>query len=421
MNQFPPNVGQMHSIMSHAKTLGILQGHFTDYQLNGQTIHLNGKDLHHFANCSYLGLELDPRLKAAAQDAIERYGIQFSSSRTYLESNLYEILEDKLAQIFGKPVLVAPTTSLGHISWIPNVVQKNDAIILDHQVHRSVQNASMIAKANGTHVELLRHNRMDLLEDRIVELSKNYRKVWYMADGVYSMFGDVAPMQILYTLMNKYEQFHLYVDDAHGMSWSGTHGRGYALSRVSYFHEKMCFITSINKGFGANGSAMVFSDEIQKMMIKNAGSTLIFSGPVSPVMLAAGIASADIHLSDEIYDRQRKLQKLMQHFIKKANELKLPLVRQDLTPICYLAVGANPLHCVDIAVGLQKDGYFVNVSSFPTVPLKNSGIRITLNVNHTEETITGLLTSLKHRMDELQIVREEVMKAFVSKDLTQVL
>lgn len=417
MNQFPPNMRQMHSIMSHAKSLGILQGHFTDQRLNGQTIQLNGKDLHHFANCSYLGLELDPRLKKAAQDAIERYGIQFSSSRTYLESELYGVLEHKLSLIFEKPVIVAPTTSLGHISWIPNVVQKNDAVILDHQVHRSVQNATMIAKANGTHVELVRHNRMDLLEQRIVELSKKYRKIWYMADGVYSMFGDTAPMTDLYAFLNQYEQFHLYVDDAHGMSWAGKHGSGYTLSQVPYFHDKMCLITSINKGFGANGSAMVFTDELQKSMIKNAGSTLIFSGPVSPVMLTAGIASADIHLSDEIYERQARLITLINHFNQKAIELDLPLVRQDLTPICYLAVGANPLHCVQIAHGLQTDGFFVNVSSFPTVPLKNSGMRITLNVNHTEEVITNLLQSLKYHMDKCEIITTEVMKAFVQKDL----
>jgi 7-keto-8-aminopelargonate synthetase-like enzyme len=417
MNQFPPNMRQMHSIMSHAKSLGILQGHFTDQRLNGQTIQLNGKDLHHFANCSYLGLELDPRLKKAAQDAIERYGIQFSSSRTYLESELYGVLEHKLSLIFEKPVIVAPTTSLGHISWIPNVVQKNDAVILDHQVHRSVQNATMIAKANGTHVELVRHNRMDLLEQRIVELSKKYRKIWYMADGVYSMFGDTAPMTDLYAFLNQYEQFHLYVDDAHGMSWAGKHGSGYTLSQVPYFHDKMCLITSINKGFGANGSAMVFTDELQKSMIKNAGSTLIFSGPVSPVMLTAGIASAAIHLSDEIYERQARLIALISHFNQKAIELDLPLVRQDLTPICYLAVGANPLHCVQIAHGLQTDGFFVNVSSFPTVPLKNSGMRITLNVNHTEEVITNLLQSLRYHMDKCEIITTEVMKAFVQKDL----
>lgn len=416
MNQQPPAVKQLHGVISYAQSKGVLQGHFSDETLNGKTITLNGRELLHFASCSYLGLELDQRLKTAARDAVERYGVQFSSSRMYLESNLYGILEEKCQQIFNNPVLIAPTTSLGHISWIPAVVTKKDAIILDHQVHRSVQNASMMAKAAGTHIELVRHNRMDLLEEKIIELSKKHQKIWYMADGVYSMFGDVAPMQHLYDLMDKYEQFYLYLDDAHGMSWAGENGKGFALSEVTHFHPKMCLITSFAKGFGANGAAMVFADEMQKMMMRNMGSTLIFSGPVPPMILAAAIASADIHLSSEIYVRQERLQELMQHFVQQANALNLPLVRQDLTPICYLATGADPINIADLAFELQQDGFFVNVSTYPSVPLKNSGIRITLNINQTEEAISRLLTAFQHRMNQRGMITEEIMKAFVGKE-----
>lgn len=421
MNQLSTAQRLLTESMSHAKSLGVVHGHFTDHHLNGQTVKIFGRDLHHFANCSYLGLELDPRLKQAAKDAIDRYGVQFSCSKTYLSSQLYEVLEDKLSQIFNKPVIVPPTTSLGHISWIPNIVRKNDAVIMDQQVHRSVQNAVMIAKANGTPVEIVRHNRMDLLEDKIVELSKNYEKIWYMADGVYSMFGDVAPVQELYDLMDRYEQFNIYIDDAHGMSWAGENGRGYFLSQVSYFHDKLCLITSLCKGYGANGAVMVFANEAQKAMIKYIGSTLIFSGPLPPASLAAGIASADIHLSDEINFRQEALQGKMQFFVDKSNELNLPLVRQDLSPICFIGTGPNPHHSIDIAHDLQKDGFFVNASTFPIVPMKNAGLRITLTVNCEEETINNLLIAIKNRMDERGTNTEEVMKAFSYKALAEVL
>jgi 7-keto-8-aminopelargonate synthetase-like enzyme len=421
MNQLSTAQKLLTESMSHAESLGVVQGHFTDHCLNGQTVKVFNKDLYHFANCSYLGLELDPRIKEAAKDAIDRYGVQFSCSKTYLSSQLYEILEDKLSQIFNKPVIVPPTTSLGHISWIPNVVHKNDAVIMDQQVHRSVQNAVMIAKANGTTVEIVRHNRMDLLEDKIIELSKNYQKIWYMADGVYSMFGDVAPVQELYDLMDRYEQFNLYVDDAHGMSWTGENGQGYFLSQMSYFHEKLCLITSLCKGFGTNGAVMIFANEAQKAMIKYVGSTLIFSGPLPPASLAAGIVSADIHLSEEINFRQEVLHEKMQFFVDKSNALNLPLVRQDLSPICFIGTGSNPNHSIDIAHDLQKDGFFVNASTFPIVPLKNAGLRITLNVNCADETINNLLISIKNRMDERGINTEEVMKAFSYKALAEVL
>lgn len=417
MNQLSPAMQQMYDNFVHAQSLGILQGHYSDSELNGRTIHLNGRELLHFANCSYLGLELDHRLKDAAKEAINRHGIQFSSSRTYLESPLYGELEEKLSKIYGKPTLISATTSLGHISWIPVAVAKEDAVILDHQVHRSVQNATLMVKATGTHVELVRHNRMDLLEERIIELSKKYTKVWYMADGVYSMFGDVAPVQQLYELMDKYEQFHVYLDDAHGMSWAGENGKGYALSMVENLHPKMCFITSLAKGFGANGAVMVFSDELQKLLIRNMGSTIIFSGPVPPVILAAASASADIHLSSEIYERQDRLQQLMQHFVDTANKLNLPLVRQDLTPICFLATGADGTNLLEITSGLQRDGFFVNPSSYPSVPLKNSGVRITLNLHHTEENITNLLEALQNRLNQRGIITEEVMKAFIGREV----
>ncbi len=420
MNQLSPALKLTTETFAHARSLGVIQGHFTDYQLNGKTITLHNKELQHFANCSYLGLDTDRRIKDAAKDAIERYGVQFSSSRTYVESEYYSILEKKLSQIFEKPTIVAPTTSLGHISWIPNIVEPKDAIILDHQVHKSVQNAAMISKAQGSHLEFVRHNRMDLLEQRIIELSKTNRKVWYMADGVYSMFGDTAPMEDLYYLLDKYEQFYLYVDDAHGMSWAGKNGRGFALNQVPNYHEKMCLITSLNKAFAANGAVMVFSDEIQKVMIKYTGSTLIFSGPVAPAMLSAGIASADIHLSDEIYDRQDNLKYLINHFNHKAHELDLPLASEDMTPIFYIGTGADSKRCFEIAHDLQKDGFFVNVSSLPSVPLKNTGIRMTLSVNQDEETITDLLMCLKNRMDERGIVKQEVMKAFTPKALADV-
>ena len=421
MNQLSPALRIMTESMSHAKSLGVIHGHFSDQQLNGQTVNVFNRDLNHFASCSYLGLELDPRLKEAAKSAVDQYGTLFSCSRTYLETHLYGTLEEKFQQIFEKPCIVVGTTSLGHISWIPNVVNAKDAVVMDQQVHRSVQNATMIAKANGTHVEIVRHNRLDLLEERIIELSKNHQKVWYMIDGVYSMFGDVAPIREIYALMDKYEQFHIYVDDAHGMSWAGKHGRGYVLSQVDYYHPKMCLITSLCKGFGSNGGVMVFADEIQKSLIKYVGSTLVFSSPVSPVLLATSIASADIHLSDEIYERQQTLQSRVKFFVEKSNELDLPIVRQDISPICFIGTGPNPSHALEIAHDLQKDGFFVNASSFPVVPLKNAGVRITVNAPHSEELITDLLTCIKNRLDERGISKEEVMKVFTPRALAKVL
>lgn len=86
MNQLSAAQRLLTESMSHAKSLGVTHGHFTDHHLNGQTVKVFGRDLYHFANCSYLGLELDPRIKEAAKDAIDCHGVQFSCSKTYLSS-----------------------------------------------------------------------------------------------------------------------------------------------------------------------------------------------------------------------------------------------------------------------------------------------------------------------------------------------
>ena len=207
-----------------------------------------------FSSCSYLGLELDPRLNAAARDAVDRYGTQFSSSRSYLSHGMYEELEQLLGTVFRKPVVVAPTTTLGHLSMIPVLVGDNDAVILDHQVHASVATAAQQVKARGVKVEMIRHNNMAMLEQRINKLKDQYENIWYLADGIYSMFGDGAPMEDLKRLHDTYPQLQLYIDDAHGVSWHGTHGRGYVLEQLKgEWPERMYLTGSMAKSFGCVG------------------------------------------------------------------------------------------------------------------------------------------------------------------------
>ena len=184
-------------------------------------LHVDNKELLNFSSCNYVGLEADSRLKQAAIAAIEKYGVQFYTVRAYVSLQPYEELESLLDQMYGLPTVVMPTTMLGHITCMPVLVEAVDAVILDHQVHTSVQVTAKILKSQGTHIEMVRHNRMDYLENRINKLKDQYKKIWYFADGVYSMYGDIAPMKPLYELMETYEQFHVYIDDSHGMSWTG--------------------------------------------------------------------------------------------------------------------------------------------------------------------------------------------------------
>lgn len=411
MNSF---LNTVNNVITDGKNNGILHLDVADQILHGNMLHINGRELVNFSSCSYLGLEFDQRLKDGAIKAIEGYGTQFSASRAYLSSVHYSELEEKFNRIFDAHCVVAPTTTLGHIATIPVVVSDNDAVILDHQVHSSVQTAASLLKPKGIHVELVRHNRLDLLEEKIVELSKKHEKVWYMADGIYSMYGDGTPVEAIYELLNKYEKFHFYVDDAHGMSCYGLHGRGYVLQN-HILHEKMILAISLAKAFATGGAVMVFPTAAQAANVRTCGGPMITSGPMQPAALGAALASADIHLSEEIKVMQTELHeniKFANLMIKKAG---LPLVKNLNSPVFFVGVSL-PKVGYQLIKRMMDDGYYTNLGAFPAVPMKNTGVRFTITRLHTFKQIEGMVESMYHHFDQAlqdhNLSKEQIFKTF---------
>jgi len=376
--------------------LGIAQLEVEDLDLNGRTIQVKGREVVNFGSCSYLGLEKNPKIIAGVVDAVTRFGSQFSSSRAYASVTPYSEAEALLEQIFERPVLLSATVTLGHMSNIPILVGDRDAVILDLQVHACVQTASQLVKARGVHVELIRHSRMDLLEERIIQLKDKFEKIWYMADGVYSMYGDFLPVDDLYRLLDKYEQLHLYVDDAHGTSWAGKNGSGYLLSQKP-FHSRLYLVAGLAKSFAACGGVLVFPDDKIKRKVRNCGGTFIFSGPIQPPMLGAIIASAKIHLSPEIKHLQQELQKRVDYFVETCKAFKLPLVGESNSPIFFIGVG-KPGVGYNMVTRIMNKGFYINLSVFPSVPYKNTGLRVPLTINHSFEDIYNLLSVIAEQL-----------------------
>ena len=145
-------------ILSDGARRGAMHNVAEDDRLDGRTVTINGRRLVNFGSCSYLGLETHPALKAGAMEATERYGTQFSSSRAYLSAPQYTDAEALLGAIFGRPAMITSSTSLGHIAALPTVVGSRDALILDHQVHHSVQTAARLAQTQGATVALVPHS-----------------------------------------------------------------------------------------------------------------------------------------------------------------------------------------------------------------------------------------------------------------------
>ncbi len=363
-----------------------------DDSFGGRLITFDGRGRVSFGSCSYLGLELDPRMREATIDAVRRYGTQFSSSRAYLQSPQYSELEALLDRMFGGHVLVAPTTTLGHLATLPAIVSERDAVLLDHQVHASVQMATNQLRVLGVDIDLIRHNDMERLDAMIERAVKTHDKVWYFADGVYSMFADLAPYAQLRELLDRHQRLHLYIDDSHGVGWAGKCGRGRALDALGG-HPRVVAACSLNKSFAAAGGAIVFPNAELYRKVRTVGGPMIFSGPIQPPLLGAAIQSAKIHLSDELPQLQAALRERVQLFNRLAYDFEIPLATSELTPIRYVPLGL-PAVTRDVIKNVIADGLYVNPGMFPAVPMNHSGVRATLTTHHTFDDVRALVKSL---------------------------
>lgn len=411
---FSGTINTIQEISSIAKERGVAHLYTEDQSYNGRIIQLNSKETINFGSCSYLGLETDQRIKDGAIDAIQRYGSQFACSRSYVSCTIYREFEEVIGKMFNAPLLLSPTTSMGHAAVMPIVIEDTDAVILDHQAHYSMQDVVKKLQVRGIEVTYLRHNRLDELKLKIKELSKSHSKIWYVIDGVYSMYGDVAPLQELYGMLEEFKQLWLYIDDAHGVSWAGKNGTGYALSQIS-LHQKMIFTTSLGKGFANAGGVFVFPSEEMQWRVKNWGGPLTHSGPQPPSVIGACIASAKIHLSSEIYVRQEALAERIKFCNSTFKKYGLPLIAESVSPVFFVGLGLTKVS-YNMVKRLINEGIYVNLAVFPAVPETCAGIRFTLTLHHTFEDIENLAKAIAYHLpialEEEQRTIKDIHRAF---------
>ncbi len=244
--------------------------------------------------------------------------------------------EDLLAKIFRNDNLIlAPSTSIDHLVVMPVIIGSRDLVITDHQAYFSMQFVFKMFQSHGTDIQMCKHNDSNHLESLILENEDNYDRIWYVFDGIYSMFGDVAPLLKIEDLLNRYYNFYAYGDDTHGMSWTGENGKGYLLSKIDQ-HDKMIIATSLNKSFAAGGGVILLPNAEWKHKARMYGGHMMFSGPLKNRSLGAIIGSAKFHLSQEIKQLQEDFRDKLTYYQYLLKDYKLLVVAEDLSPIFLL-------------------------------------------------------------------------------------
>jgi 7-keto-8-aminopelargonate synthetase-like enzyme len=384
-------------IWSSAKEKGIMHINSEEKSFDGTKFTIKGKELINFGTCGYLGLETHPKLIEGAIDMVRKFGTQLSMSRVFIRPTYIQELEERISQIFkGNKAICYTSTSNAHLSVIGTIIKPDDMIILDQQVHYSVQYPCKNTKLQGTEVQMVRHADYEGLDKMLSEYANKYNRIWYMADGVYSMYGDLPDTIKLKALMEKHPKLHLYFDDAHGMGWDGENGAGYIFNRMGV-SDRIVLISTLAKGFGCVGGTAIFFNTEMYRKTDIYGGVLTYTHPLSPANVGAALASADIHLSDEIYQYQRELKDLMQHMNKHLIEKNLTNISSLDSPIYFIG-GGMPKVTINLVNRILNEGLYVNTATFPVVPNDKSGLRFTLTRHNTKADIDLLADALAYHL-----------------------
>lgn len=372
-----------------ARELGVSRQLIEDDRFNRDTITLRGRKAINFGLCSYLGLGDDPRLIDAAIDATRRYGNSYSSSMAYTALPMYRDLRERLAAMLGAPVVVAATTTLAHMAALPVLVRRGDTVIVDALAHASLLAVLPTLQVNGATVRMVPHNDVAALSEHAAAA---LGRTWYLFDGLYSMHGDAAPAEELRLLLDTHPGLWYYCDDAHGLGWDGEKGRGQFLRRAGW-HERLIMAFGLAKSFGTMGGVIATPDPELVELIEITGGPMIFGGPLPPATLGASIASADIHLSDELPGLQRELVDRIDFVNEFSRSIGLPLTATEPTPLWFVEIGPV-ISTITACSDMLEGGFFVNGAVFPAVPRGRGGIRFTVTRYLSLAEIEAMLTKL---------------------------
>jgi 8-amino-7-oxononanoate synthase len=343
------------------------------FREQGVYVERGGKKLISFSCNDYLGLSCNQQIKNAATAAIEKYGAGGGASRLITGNNpLYEQLEIMLAKIKGtESALVFGSGYLANIGIIPALVGRGDLIIVDKLIHASLIDG---CKLSGAKILRFTHNNTHSCE-RILKNNRSlYKKCLIVTDHIFSMDGDVAPIDELCNLAEKYDAW-LLTDDAHG------------LGTIAQKHHRIPHLQmgTLSKAVGSYGG-YVCASKIVVDYLSSSARSLIYSTSLPPATLGASIAALKIINEDK---------KLCAKPLINAILFTSLLGMADATsPIVPIIIG-NEEKTVATSNKLENNGFLVTAIRPPTVPKGTARLRVALSALHKKQDIEQLANLIK--------------------------
>lgn len=343
---------------------------------DGTTITHDGIDMVMIGSNNYLGLTHHPYVQEAAIKAIEKFGTGCTGSR-FLNGNLtiHEELEEKLARYLGhEEAIVFSTGMQTNLGTLAAICGPKDCMLFDSENHASIIDSSRLALGPTFK---WKHNDMDSLEEALASNINRFNRVTIVADGVFSMTGDVLKLPEVIALAEKYGAM-VYVDDAHGIGVMGDRGRG----TMNHFDvtDKVDFnMGTFSKSFASIGGVMSGTREAMDY-VRHTARSFMFSAAMAPSAVAT--VSACIDLCEKDNSIHEALWRNVDYIQKGFKELGFYTYNSE-TPIVPVFIG-DDLKAMQITQYLKENGVFATPVISPAVPKGEALIRTSYMATHTQ-------------------------------------
>ena len=352
----------------------------------GPTLNLDGQEVLNFSSNNYLGLANHPALRAAAKEAIERYGCGSGASRLISGNmTLHEELEAKIAALKGtEAALVFNSGYQANIGVLSALAGEGDVILSDALNHASIVDGCRLSRAT---VVVYPHCDLGVLEDGLKNAPARIRKL-IVTETLFSMDGDEAPLAEIVNLAERYGAM-VMVDEAHATGVFGPNGAG-VVAKLGLGNRVPVQMGTLGKALGAFGAYVAGSRELRELLI-NRSRSFIFTTSLPPAVMAMAIAAIDLVYKEP----QRRLAlwhncRALRDGLKKLG-FSLGESQSQIQP---LVIG-DAQKCMDFSERLLQKGVFAQGIRPPTVPPGTSRLRITLMATHTHENLHRALKAFE--------------------------
>lgn len=340
---------------------------------------MNGKKIINLSSNNYLGFANHPRIKKAATDAVDKYGVGAGAVRTIVGNmDIHEELETLLADFKREEAAFVYQSGFNcNAGTIQAITEDGDLIISDELNHASIIDGARLSKAKKT---IFKHSDMNDLERVVKENRDKYRNILIITDGVFSMDGDIAKLPEIVDIAEKYECM-TYVDDAHGSGVLGESGRG----TVDHFHlhgrVDFC-IGTLSKAIGVIGGYVAGSNTMYEWLNHRARPVL-FSTALPPA--AVGAITEALKMLKESTEYTDRLWDNAKYWKERIGKLGFNTGNSE-TPITPVIIGEEA-KTMEFSRKLLENGVFVSGIVFPTVPKGTGRVRCMVTAGHTKEQL----------------------------------